>query len=139
MTDKDFSDWMAQHVRMTGADLRLNEVLAANRETIEQCWQATYDELVLCTKRMVAGGRVPNYLDRHTNAIFAELHEVRAARQRQQFDREAFLRRTYAIGHVDGCPCPQCNGGKEKPEYTKARKNLKAWLKRNRGPAPKKS
>lgn len=123
MNEREYAEWMALHISATGADPpRLSELLAANREIVCECWNASYAEMCECSDRLVEFGRVPQWPDKHTNALKLELDVIRAEPKRLESMRSA--RERYG-GHVAGCDCPYCNGGEILPAYAEARERLR--------------
>lgn len=134
MNESEYAEWMALHISATGADPpRLSEILAANRAIVCVSWNASYAEMCECSDRLVEFGRVPQWPDKHTNALRLELDAIRAEPKRVEAIRT--VREMYG-GHVAGCDCPYCNGGEILPAYAAARERLHAAVK---GEKPKKT
>lgn len=127
MTNAEWDGWSSAHIVATGGrENQLREFLDANREIFENLG-ATAVELGECTERINSRGEIPNWPYEHANALVRELKALRSERQRAKA-RETFAQRYRAVGHVDGCDCPQCNGGKKLPSYAEAEKELKAYI-----------
>jgi hypothetical protein len=147
MTDQEYQDWMALHVRCTGGGVeQLSEFLAANRWAIIDGWRATYGELCECTDRIVARGAIPDWPRDHANCLKIELDALRAERRigsrrygGGNYDNARPIRAD-GLDHRPGCPCPDCHGGEVLPAWEQevARRDaklreLKDYILRNGG------
>jgi hypothetical protein len=117
MTDQEYQDWMALHIRCTGGNAeQLSEFLAANRWAIIDGWRATFGELCECTDRIVARGALPDWPRDHANVLKIELDALRAERRK---GTRTYGGGGYSFAHPGGCDCPDCNGGEVLPSYQK--------------------
>lgn len=77
-----FLGWVDSHCSITAAPDGTRAALLGSREAFVDRWRATAGELAECTMRLVVGARVPKWANEHSNAVGAELNELRHERHR---------------------------------------------------------
>lgn len=130
MDDELFGRWVSDHIAAAGRggemDLRIREMLWANRKVLVDHNHATFAELCECSDRLIGGNRIPEYLDQLASAIVRELRYVREDAARLSKTRDQ--RVTYGRGHGGDCPCVGCAEKRGEPAAIATRARLKAML-----------
>lgn len=94
-----FDWWVSVYVKETGSPAEVADLLVENQEVILGHWRATRAELDECADRLIRDGRVPRWLNEHTNALHRELKALR--------EEAARVARAAAPVPAD---CPACGG-----------------------------
>lgn len=134
MTHEDFALWVDAHVKATGAEARLSDLLWANRHIIDDRWHATYAEMCECTQRLIEKSLVPQFPAEHTNALHRELKQLRAENERREKSKK--FQETYAtpaVERLEGCEFRGvCCGGKNHPQCQEVQRRWDAMMARER-------
>lgn len=130
MTHEDFALWVDAHVKATGGEARLSDLLWANRHIVDERWHATYAEMCECTQRLIEKCLVPQFAAEHTNALHRELRAIRAESERREKSKK--FQETYAapvVERLDGCEFRGvCCGGKDYPRCQETQKRWDALM-----------
>lgn len=80
MTESQYQGWAEGHCEMTGAVDGARLALLANRKLIADENNATVDELVEVTERLIRSGNTPRFANDHSQAVIHELRTLRRER-----------------------------------------------------------
>lgn len=92
MTPPWYPEWVRHHCETTGAPAAAADALLLAEFVLLGDWQAEEIELWECTRRLVAGMRVPKFASDHGDAIGIELRTMRAARRQAEAEAAATAR-----------------------------------------------
>lgn len=106
-----FDGWIEHHCDATAAGADAMRMLMLARSAFVEDWDASEIELRECTRRLIAGMRVPKFANEHSDAIGRELIAMRKERDRESVqrsvDRAEVCHQCDGLGWVE-VPHPKC-------------------------------